>query len=107
MVTFVNKLTVHGDVEEFLAAKDRVTAHMSTQPGYLGHQTLRLVGGKPVFLELAQWQDAAAHRAAVTHPDFQALVGGLRQLATPEPGLYEVLAERSSTGAEPGLAGAR
>jgi antibiotic biosynthesis monooxygenase (ABM) superfamily enzyme len=44
MVTFVNKLTVHGDVEEFLAAKDRVTAYMSAQPGYLGHRTLRLAG---------------------------------------------------------------
>ncbi|MFI7011786.1 antibiotic biosynthesis monooxygenase family protein [Streptomyces sp. NPDC050145] len=107
MVTFVNKLTVHGDVEEFLAAKDRVTAYMCAQPGYLGHQTLRLSGGAPVFLELAQWQDAAAHRAAVTHPDFQALVGGLRGLATPEPGLYEVLADRSSTPAEPVTAGAR
>ncbi|MFE7840156.1 antibiotic biosynthesis monooxygenase family protein [Streptomyces sp. NPDC057474] len=96
MVTFVNKLTVHGDVEEFLAAKDRVTAYMSAQPGYLGHQTLRQAGSANVFLELAVWQDAAAHRAAVTSEAFGALVGALRPLATPEPGLYETLPERSS-----------
>jgi quinol monooxygenase YgiN len=107
MVTFVNKLTVHGDVEEFLAAKDRVTAYMSAQPGYVDHQTLRLVGSEPVFLELAQWQDAAAHRAAVTSPAFRELVGGLRQLATPDPGLYETLPERSGARAEPAAAGLR
>ncbi|MGX1673424.1 antibiotic biosynthesis monooxygenase family protein [Streptomyces sp. NPDC055400] len=106
MVTFVNKLTVHGDVEEFLAAKDRVTAYMSAQPGYLGHRTLRLAGGEPVFLELADWQDAAAHRAAVTSPAFGALVGGLKQLATPEPALYETVPERGAgTAAVPIAAG--
>ncbi|MFE7777906.1 antibiotic biosynthesis monooxygenase family protein [Streptomyces sp. NPDC057445] len=91
MVTFVNKLNVHGDIEEFLAAKSRVTAYMSAQPGYVSHQTLRLVGAPNVFVELAVWEDAAAHRAAVTGEGFQELVRGLAALATPEPGLYETV----------------
>ncbi|MFE0773062.1 AMP-binding protein [Streptomyces sp. NPDC058861] len=93
MVTFVNKLSVHGDLTEFLAAKSRVTAYMSTQPGYISHQTLRMVGAPNVYVELAVWEDAAAHRAAVTSEGFQRLVKGLAALATPEPGLYETVAD--------------
>ncbi|MFE5510877.1 antibiotic biosynthesis monooxygenase family protein [Streptomyces sp. NPDC056529] len=93
MVTFVNKFSVHGDLTEFLAAKSRVTAYMSTQPGYVSHQTLRMVGAPNVYVELAVWEDAAAHRAAVTGEGFQRLVEGLAALATPEPGLYETVAD--------------
>ncbi|MFJ5779703.1 AMP-binding protein [Streptomyces sp. NPDC093094] len=91
MVTFVNKLTVHGDVDAFLAVKDRLTSYMSAQPGYVSHQTLRHAGQPNVFLELAVWQDAAAHGKAVRSEEFQAIVKGLGPLATPEPGLYETV----------------
>ncbi|MFJ8546470.1 AMP-binding protein [Streptomyces sp. NPDC093586] len=91
MVTFVNKLTVHGDVDAFLAVKDKLTSYMSAQPGYVSHQTLRHAGQPNVFLELAVWQDAAAHRKAVRSEEFQSIVKGLGPLATPEPGLYETV----------------
>ncbi len=91
MVTFVNKLTVHGDIAEFLAVKERLTAYMSEQPGYLGHEALRHLGDERVFLELAVWQDAEAHQRAVRSPRFQALVKELGPLATPEPALYETV----------------
>ncbi|MFF0885070.1 AMP-binding protein [Streptomyces sp. NPDC003456] len=91
MVTFVNKLTVHGDVDAFLAVKERLTSYMSAQPGYVSHQTLRHAGQPNVFLELAVWQDAAAHGRAVRSEEFQSLVKGLGPLATPEPGLYETV----------------
>ncbi|MFJ5049828.1 AMP-binding protein [Streptomyces sp. NPDC088719] len=91
MVTFVNKLTVHGDVDAFLAVKDRLTSYMSGQPGYVSHQTLRHAGQPNVFLELAVWQDAAAHGKAVRSEEFQSIVEGLGPLATPEPGLYETV----------------
>lgn len=41
MATFVNKLTVHGDHETFLAVRNRLTAYMAAQPGYVGHQHLQ------------------------------------------------------------------
>ncbi|KPI14886.1 MULTISPECIES: antibiotic biosynthesis monooxygenase [unclassified Streptomyces] len=91
MVTFVNKLTVHGDIDRFLAVKDRLTAYMSSQPGYIGHEALRHLGDERIFLELAVWQDAEAHRNAVRSEQFQALVKDLGPLATPEPGLYETV----------------
>ncbi|MFC7310273.1 antibiotic biosynthesis monooxygenase family protein [Streptomyces monticola] len=89
MVTFVNKLTVHGDFDTFLAVKDRLTAYMSAQPGHVSNQTLRHVGDPNVVLELAVWEDAAAHQRAVRSEEFQAIVKGLGPLATPDPGLYE------------------
>jgi quinol monooxygenase YgiN len=90
MVFFVNKLTVHGDHDTFLALRARLSAYMATQPGYLGHQHLRRLGeAEVVYLELAQWQDAAAHRAAFTSPAFQQLLAELRPLVSAEPALYE------------------
>ncbi|MDG4865971.1 antibiotic biosynthesis monooxygenase [Streptomyces sp. T-3] len=91
MVTFVNKLTVHGDIDTFFDVKNRLTAYMAAQPGYISHQTLRHAGSPNVFLELAVWQDAAAHGKAVRSEEFQSLVKGLGPLATPDPGLYETV----------------
>ncbi|WP_369193157.1 antibiotic biosynthesis monooxygenase family protein [Streptomyces djakartensis] len=93
MVTFVNKLTVHGDIDAFLAVKGRLTTYMSAQPGYVSHLTLRHAGEPNVFLELAVWKDAGAHRRAVRSEEFQSLVKGLGPLATPDPALYEIVEE--------------
>ncbi|RSS83378.1 antibiotic biosynthesis monooxygenase [Streptomyces sp. WAC06614] len=93
MVTFVNKLTVHGDIEEFLAAKEKISAFMSAQPGHIAHRTLNSLGEPHVFIEIAEWLDAASHRAAVTSETFRELVGPLAALATPEPGLFRTVEE--------------
>ncbi|MFD7627261.1 AMP-binding protein [Streptomyces sp. NPDC059851] len=93
MVTFVNKLTVHGDINAFLAAKDRITTYMSAQPGHVAHRTLHSLTEPHVFLEVADWENPDAHQAAVRSDGFRALVGALAAHATPEPGLYETLPE--------------
>ncbi|MGW0737599.1 antibiotic biosynthesis monooxygenase family protein [Streptomyces sp. NPDC002851] len=101
MVTFVNKLTVHGDHDAFLAVRDRLTAFMTSRPGYVSHQQLRGLGPgpDPVHLEIAVWESAEAHRAAVTSEEFQSIVRDLKPLVSAEPGMYED--ER-----QPALAGA-
>ncbi|MFD5456887.1 antibiotic biosynthesis monooxygenase family protein [Streptomyces olivaceus] len=93
MVTFINKLTVNGDIEEFLRIKQSMTAFMSAQPGYRGSSTLRQVGQHNVFIEMAEWDDAASHQAALRSEEFRALIKGLSGLATADPGLYEEAAE--------------
>ncbi|MFJ5712537.1 MULTISPECIES: antibiotic biosynthesis monooxygenase [unclassified Streptomyces] len=93
MVTFVNKLTINGDVEEFFRIKDSLTEFMSAQPGYRSSSMLRHVGRPEVFIELAEWDDAASHQAAVRSEEFQKRVKGLAGLASVEPGLYEAVAE--------------
>ncbi|MEU7068374.1 antibiotic biosynthesis monooxygenase family protein [Streptomyces sp. NPDC051578] len=92
MVTFVNKLSVHGDLGRFLAARHRLTRFLSAQPGCVSHQTLRLVGAADVFVELSVWKDADAHRAAVAADGYRRLSEELAELAAPEPGLYEAVA---------------
>ncbi|ALC18508.1 antibiotic biosynthesis monooxygenase family protein [Streptomyces pristinaespiralis] len=89
MVTFVNKLTVHGDHDAFLAVRARLTAYMSAQPGYVSHQNLRALGAGNVHLEIAVWDSAEAHRAAVGSDGFRAIVADLKPLVTAEPAMYE------------------
>ncbi|OEJ22412.1 antibiotic biosynthesis monooxygenase family protein [Streptomyces subrutilus] len=91
MPTFINKLTVQGDINEFLAAKEAITAFMSSQPGHIGNQTLRSLSEPGVFVEVAHWDDPAAHQAAVSSAEFRSLVAPLAALAKPEPGLFEVV----------------
>ncbi|MEU9587195.1 AMP-binding protein [Streptomyces werraensis] len=91
MVTFVNKLTVHGDLDTFLSVKNQLTAYMAAQPGYVSHQVMRHAWHPNVYLELAVWEDADAHQRAVRSEEFQALVKQLGPLATPEPGLFETV----------------
>jgi quinol monooxygenase YgiN len=88
MVTFVNKLTVHGDHDAFLAVRARLTAYMSAQPGYISHQNLRALGADNVHLEIAVWNSAADHRAAVSSDGFAAIVADLKPLVTAEPAMY-------------------
>jgi len=91
MVTFVNKLTVNGDVAEFWRIKESLTEFMERQPGYRSSSVLRSVGKPNVFIEMAEWDDAESHQRAVRSDDFQARVRGLGALASVEPGLYEVV----------------
>ncbi|MFI6560816.1 antibiotic biosynthesis monooxygenase family protein [Streptomyces sp. NPDC050534] len=93
MVTFVNKLTVHGDIEEFLRIKRSLTEFMSGQPGYRSSSTLRHLGQRNVFIETAEWDDAASHRTALHSEEFRTLIKGLAGLADAEPGLYEEVTE--------------
>lgn len=88
MVTFVNKLTVHGDVDAFRAVRARLSAYMSAQPGYVSHHHLRALGQDNVHLEIAVWESAEAHRAAVAGDGFAALVADLKLLVTAEPAMY-------------------
>src|SRR5690348_7825401 len=93
MVTFINKLTVNGDIEEFLEIKRSLTEFMSAQPGYRSSSTLRQVGRSKVFIGMAGWDDAASRQAAVRSEEFGARVKGLGALAGVEPGLYEEVDE--------------
>ncbi|MGX9891572.1 antibiotic biosynthesis monooxygenase family protein [Streptomyces sp. NPDC002276] len=93
MVTFINKLTVNGDLAEFQRIKHSMTEFMSAQPGYRGSSTLRQVGQDNVFIEMAEWQDAASHQAALRSNEFRDLIKGLSGLASAEPGLYEEVPE--------------
>ncbi|MFI6317043.1 antibiotic biosynthesis monooxygenase family protein [Nonomuraea sp. NPDC050556] len=97
MVTLVNKLTCTGDLAEFTRILERLTEYMRAQPGYLSSELLRSVRNPAVYVEVARWESAEAHKAAVTGDGFRERVSGLGALATVDPDVYEVLHENVGT----------
>ncbi|MFC7244867.1 AMP-binding protein [Catellatospora aurea] len=95
MVTFINKITVNGDVARFEQALDEISAYMSAQPGFIGRQFYRSRRQPEVFIETVQWADAAAHAKAVQTPGFREQVMKLAGLAVPEHDLYDAVDEHA------------
>ncbi|MFE6049468.1 antibiotic biosynthesis monooxygenase family protein [Kitasatospora sp. NPDC056446] len=92
MITLINQLTVTGSEEEFRSISAELNAFMSQWPGYRSHTLLRSVREAGSYAEVAQWDDAASHQAAVRTEEFQALIKRLAQvIAKPAPGLYETV----------------
>ncbi|MET9297427.1 antibiotic biosynthesis monooxygenase family protein [Streptomyces sp. NPDC003077] len=100
MITVINRLTVHGDIPAFQRVLQGITAHMSSQPGFLGHRLYRSMRDPRVFIETAQWTDAASHRTAMRADAFREKVKDLGGLATPEPDVFETVEEDAPTAAE-------
>ncbi|MEV6210122.1 antibiotic biosynthesis monooxygenase family protein [Kitasatospora sp. NPDC051914] len=93
MITVINRLTVHGDVETFRKVLTGITEHMSSQPGFLSHTLYRSTRSPEVFVETARWTDAQSHRAAMSADAFREKVRDLGGLATPEPDVFETVEE--------------
>ncbi|MEV1241802.1 antibiotic biosynthesis monooxygenase family protein [Nonomuraea sp. NPDC050022] len=97
MVTLVNKLTCTGDLTEFTRILEHLTEYMRAQPGYLSSELLRSVHHPEVYVEVARWESAEAHRNAVTGDGFRERVAGLGALATVDPDVYDVVHENLGT----------
>ncbi|GAA3343174.1 hypothetical protein GCM10020358_40870 [Amorphoplanes nipponensis] len=92
MLTLMNEFTVTGDVDEFLGVLADFNAYMSARPGAGSYQLLRSTRRPRVFVELAEWESAEAHQAAVRSEGFLPLVTRLRPLVEKSvPDLYETL----------------
>jgi quinol monooxygenase YgiN len=95
MYTLINEFTVTGDVEEFRAVLADFNAYMSALPGSGAYRLFRSTKRPDVFIELAEWESAEAHLAAVKSEGFGRLVGRLRPLISIKqiPDLYETVHE--------------
>lgn len=92
MYTLINEFTVTGDVTEFQQILADFNAYMSQQPGAGGYTLLRSTRRPTVFVELAEWESAEAHQAAVHSEGFGPLVARLRPLVDKSiPDLYETI----------------
>jgi heme-degrading monooxygenase HmoA len=96
MVRFINCFEVPPDRDdEFLAMFSVVNAHMSAQPGYLGHRLHRSLSpdARYRFVNYVEWETTEHWRDAHGE-EFRRLVGdpGWRQFPT-TPALYEVVHE--------------
>lgn len=95
MVTFINKLTVNGDIARFEQVLDEISAYMSAQPGFIGRQLYRSRRQPEVFIETAQWADAESHGKAVQAPGFREQVMKLAGLAVPEHDLFDAVGDHA------------
>ncbi|MGR4884859.1 antibiotic biosynthesis monooxygenase family protein, partial [Streptomyces sp. LARHCF249] len=93
MLTFINKMTVLGDVNEFLAAKEPVTAYLGGTAKHVGSRTLRNLGEPNVFIYIAHWDDKEAFEAAVGSEEYSALAAPLAALVKSEPATWTTLPE--------------
>jgi quinol monooxygenase YgiN len=94
MLTLINEFTVTGDVDEFQQVLSEFNAYMSSLPGSGEYRLLRSTRRPEVFVELAEWESAEAHQAAVKSEGFLPLVARLRPLVSKSvPDLYETLRE--------------
>ncbi|MET9502703.1 antibiotic biosynthesis monooxygenase family protein [Streptomyces sp. NPDC006622] len=95
-VTFVNTFTVHAEPEVFEKEFARTSEFMARQPGFVRHTLSRHAERPGQYVNVAEWRDAAAFRAAVSHPDFRPHAGALRALSESRPELYLVRLHRGS-----------
>ncbi len=91
MITLINKMTVTGDMTEFRRVNSYIADYMSEQPGALRFQLLWSPTTPEVFVEVAEWDSAEHHKAAVSTPEFRERVRELPGLATVERARYEIL----------------
>ncbi|MEV0001603.1 antibiotic biosynthesis monooxygenase family protein [Micromonospora sp. NPDC050980] len=97
MFTLINEFTVTGDVEEFRLVLEDFNRYMSAQPGAGGYRLLRSTRRPEVFVELAEWESAEAHQAAVRSDGFLPLVSRLRPLVEKSvPDLYETVRDEQT-----------
>lgn len=68
---FIDRMTVTGDVEEFEQALAQISEYMAQQPGFRSHQLYQSADDPKVYMEIAHWQDAAAHRQATSTEGFR------------------------------------
>ncbi|MEU1516825.1 antibiotic biosynthesis monooxygenase family protein [Streptomyces sp. NPDC005811] len=106
-VTFVNTFTVHAEPEVFEREFARTSEFMARQPGFVRHTLCRHTERPGQYVNVAEWQDAASFRAAVSHPDFTPHAGALRALSESRPELYRARLRRDGDAAPegPGLDG--
>ncbi|MCE6995357.1 antibiotic biosynthesis monooxygenase [Saccharothrix sp. S26] len=93
MLIFVNLFRVHGDETEFERVFASTSDFMTKKDGYRRHRLVRVNGAEPRYLNIAEWADEDALRAAVADPSFEPHAGALRELASSESLLCEVVQE--------------
>lgn len=96
MFVFINRFKVNGSRAEFEEVLGRITAHMTSQPGFRHSSLYRSSREPDVYVEMAEWDDAQSHGAAAQGSGFQTNIGALLKLASAEPAPFELLATHAA-----------
>ncbi|WP_018684003.1 AMP-binding protein [Actinokineospora enzanensis] len=93
MVTLVNKFTVSGDPAEFERIWVESSEFMRTQAGFRGFRLVRSVNDPTVYINIAEWAEAADHQRVVRGESFRRHIEAIAVLAKAEPELCSVVIE--------------
>ncbi|MGV9293033.1 antibiotic biosynthesis monooxygenase family protein [Amycolatopsis sp. NPDC003676] len=88
MFVFINRYSVTGDRAAFERVLGRIKEHMRQQEGWHSHRLYQSVRDPDVYIETAEWVDAAAHRRATSSDGFRIPVREIGALATVNPGPF-------------------
>ena len=88
-IVLINRLQCDpGDVDQLVRCYQEDSMFMRQQPGFISAQLHRGVGASTTFVNVAAWESAAALRAAVTSPEFQAHLATYPPSATAAPHVF-------------------
>ncbi|WP_410585919.1 antibiotic biosynthesis monooxygenase family protein [Amycolatopsis sp. lyj-23] len=90
MVVFVNKLTLTGAPDELERIYRGVADFFRTQPGLVRFQLVRSTSDPGVYINIAEWEDEAAFRRAVSRDEFRKAVR-VGRVSDGDPHLCEVV----------------
>nr|AFU65901.1 DacO5 [Dactylosporangium sp. SC14051] len=96
MFTFIDRLTVTGDVAEFERVIAEISRHMATQPGFRSHRFYQSQRDPKVYVEIAEWQSAEHHRQATATDGFRRPLQTVIQHAEVDFAPYTLRAQHSA-----------
>ncbi|MEA2589573.1 MAG: long-chain acyl-CoA synthetase [Actinomycetota bacterium] len=88
MVTLINSFKVHGSGEDFERVFKESTELMCRQPGFIHFRLVHSLRRPDVYVNIAQWEDAASHMRVVQSEEFQTHIRDLAAVAEASPDLY-------------------
>ena len=91
MVILVNKFTLTASPEKFEEAFEESASFMRAQPGFIRHTLVKSLRDPSVYVNIAEWQDAADHMRALQSPGFEEHINTLAKVGRADPDLYSIV----------------
>jgi quinol monooxygenase YgiN len=93
VVILINRFQVHTSGEKFEEVFMESTQVMRCQPGFIRFRLVKSLRHPDVYLNVAEWEDAASHMRAVQSETFQEHIRTLAEVAEADPDLHSIVYE--------------
>ncbi|MFE2451321.1 AMP-binding protein [[Kitasatospora] papulosa] len=91
MVILINEFILTSAPEEFEKVFEASSVYMREQPGFIDHTLVRSMTNPNTYINIARWEDAAAHIEVVRSEGFQDHIRHLAGVAKATPQLHTVV----------------
>jgi long-chain acyl-CoA synthetase len=93
---FINRFTVTGDMVQFKRILDEIIEYVVRQPGFRSHRLFQSSQDSSVYVEIAEWDNAAAHKHATADDGFRDAVREIMKLTKAQADTFVVVAEHEA-----------